>query len=60
MPKLFYSAFEAELSAKKRAVSFEKFCERVELPDLEAKTLEEVKLQLVASFGDVDMEIEPD
>jgi len=55
-----YSAFEAELRAKNRVVSFEKFCERIPLPDLEAKTLEEVKQQLVAGFGDVDMEIEPD
>jgi len=55
-----YSAFEAELRAKNRVVSFEKFCDRIPLPDLEAKTLEEVKQQLVAGFGDVDMEIEPD
>ena len=55
-----YSAFEAELRAKNRVVSFEKFCERIPLPDLEVKTLEEVKQQLVAGFGDVDMEIEPD
>ena len=55
-----YSAFEAELRAKNKVSSFEKFCERIPLPDLEAKTLEEVKQQLVAGFGDVDMEIEPD
>ena len=55
-----YSAFEAELRAKNRVHSFEKFCERIELPNLEAKTLEEVKQQLTAGFGDVDMEIEPD
>ena len=54
-----YSAFEAELRAKNRARSFEKFCERIELPDLEAKTLAEVKQQLVAGFGDADLEIEP-
>lgn len=55
-----YSAFEAELRAKNRVVSFEKFCERIPLPDLEAKTLEEVKQQLIAGFGDADLEIEPD
>jgi hypothetical protein len=55
-----YSAFEAELRAKNRVNSFEKFCERIELPDLEAKTLEEVKQQLTAGFGDADLEIEPD
>jgi hypothetical protein len=54
-----YSAFEAELRAKNRVQSFEKFCERIELPDLEAKTLEEVKQQLSAGFGDADLEIEP-
>ena len=55
-----YSAFEAELRAKNRVNSFEKFCERIELPDLEPKTLEEVKQQLAAGFGDVDMDIQPD
>jgi hypothetical protein len=54
-----YSAFEAELRAKNRVVSFEKFCDRIPLPDLEAKTLEEVKTQLIAGFGDADLEIEP-
>ena len=54
-----YSAFEAELRAKNRVSSFEKFCERIELPDLEPKTLEEVKAQLVAGFGDADLDIEP-
>ena len=54
-----YSAVEAELRIKNRAVSFEKFCERIQLPDLEAKTLEEVKQQLVADFGDADLDIEP-
>src|ERR1035441_3023705 len=53
-----YAAFEAELRAKNRVSSFEKFCERIELPDLEAKTLEAVKQQLVAGFGDVDLDIE--
>ena len=55
-----YSAFEAELRSKNRVQSFEKFCERIELPDLEAKTLEEVKQQLTNGFGDADLEIEPD
>lgn len=54
-----YSAFEAELRAKNRVNSFEKFCERIALPDLEPKTLEEVKQQLVAGFGDADLDIEP-
>lgn len=54
-----YSACEAELRAKNRVNSFEKFCERIPLPDLEAKTLEEVKAQLLAGFGDADLDIEP-
>ena len=54
-----YSAFEAELRANNRVNSFEKFCERIELPNLEEKTLEEVKAQLLAGFGDADLEIEP-
>jgi hypothetical protein len=55
-----YSAFEAELRAKNRVQSFEKFCERIELPDLEPKTLAEVQQQLAAGFGDADCHIEPD
>ncbi|MBP9902155.1 MAG: hypothetical protein V9H26_06335 [Verrucomicrobiota bacterium] len=56
-----YEAVEAELKAKSRVAAFEKFCERVELPDLEAKTLEDVKLQLAAAFGaGGDVVIQPD
>jgi hypothetical protein len=55
-----YSAFEAELRAKNQVSSFEKFCERIALPDLEPKTLAEVKQHFAAGFGDADMEIEPD
>lgn len=55
-----YSACEAELRAKNQVHSFEKFCERIELPDLEPKTVEEVKQHFTAGFGDADMEIIPD
>jgi hypothetical protein len=55
-----YSAAEDELRAKNRVNSFEKFCERVELPNLEPQTIEEIKQHFVAGFGDVDMEIQPD
>ena len=56
-----YSACEAELRAKNRANSFEKFCERIELPDLEPKTVEgQLKQQFAAGFGDVDLDIVPD
>lgn len=54
-----YSACEAELRAKNQASSFQTFCERIELPDLEPKTVEEVKEQFAAGFGDADMDIIP-
>jgi hypothetical protein len=55
-----YSACEAELRAKNQVHSFQKFCERIELPDLEPKTVEEVKEHFMAGFGDADLEIIPD
>jgi len=55
-----YSACEAELRSKNQVHSFEKFCERIELPDLEPKTVEEVKQHFTAGFGDADMDIVPD
>lgn len=54
-----YQAVESELNAKAKATAFEKFCDRVELPDLEAKTLDEVKLQFAAAFGEGDVTIQP-
>lgn len=53
-PKLaekIYSAFEREISAKERASAFGKVCHRTELPNLEDKTLKEVKEQFEPSFG---------
>jgi hypothetical protein len=61
-PKLageIYQAVELELQAKARATAFQKFCNKVELPDLEPKTLDGVKQQLSASFGDGDVTIKP-
>ena len=55
-----YAAAEDELRAKNRVNSFEKFCERVALPDLEPQTIEEVKQHFIAGFGDADMEITAD
>ena len=55
-----YSACEAELRSKNRVNSFEKFCERIELPDLEPKTIEEVKQHFTAGFGEADLDIVPD
>jgi len=54
-----YSAVEAELKSKAKVNAFEKFCERVELPDLETKTVDDVKLQLAAAFGEGDLTIKP-
>ncbi|HEX3625367.1 MAG TPA: hypothetical protein VH280_08080 [Verrucomicrobiae bacterium] len=55
-----YTACEAELRAKNRVVSFEKFCDRIELPDLEPKTVEEVKQHFATGFDDADLDIQPD
>jgi hypothetical protein len=55
-----YAACEVELRAKNRVTSFEKFCDRIELPDLEPKTVEEVKQHFVAGFADADLDIQPD
>ncbi len=62
-PKLVekvYSACEQELKAKNKVVSFEKFCEKVELPDLKAGTVSEVKEQFEASFGKGAVTVKPD
>jgi hypothetical protein len=57
--KRIYQAVEQELQAKSRGAAFEKFCDRLELPNLEARTLEDVQLQLTAAFGDGDVTIKP-
>jgi hypothetical protein len=57
-PKLagkIYQAVEKELMAKNRAVSFEKFCERVQLPDLEPTTIASVQRQFAETFGEADV-----
>ena len=46
-----YSALEKEIASTERAVHFEKFCKKVELPDLQKDSLEQVKEQFEASFG---------
>lgn len=61
-PKLagqIYDAIETELKAKARTAAFEKFCDRVELPDLEPKTVTEVQRQFTDSFKDGDVTIKP-
>jgi hypothetical protein len=54
-----YQAVEQELSAKSRTAAFDKFCARVELPDLENGSIEAVKEQLAASFGESDITLKP-
>jgi hypothetical protein len=54
-----YQAVEMELKAKSRGAAFEKFCSRVELPDLEPKSIDSVKAQLAASFGEGDLTLKP-
>jgi hypothetical protein len=61
-PKLaekIYGAVEVELKATARVSAFEKFCQKVELPDLEPKSIDEVKRQLNASFGEGDVTVRP-
>ena len=61
-PKLagkIYQAVEEELKSKARVTAFDKFCNKVELPDLEPKTIESVKEQFAAAFGEGDITIKP-
>ncbi|MGZ8938025.1 MAG: hypothetical protein ACXW32_02310 [Limisphaerales bacterium] len=46
-----YSACEKEISAKVRVESFQKFCSRAEMPDLETQTVAEIQRQFEESFG---------
>jgi hypothetical protein len=46
-----YSACEKEISAKARIESFEKFCTRAELPNLETSSVKEIQRQFEESFG---------
>ena len=54
-----YSFIEQELKAKARASAFEKFCAKVELPDLEPKTIAGVQQQFAESFSDGDVSVKP-
>ena len=54
-----YEAVALELKTKAKVVAFEKFCTKVELPDLEPKSVEAVKTQMVAFFGDADVTLKP-
>jgi hypothetical protein len=54
-----YQAIEGELKSKALALAFKKCCGGIELPNLEQKTVADVKLQLAASFGDGDITLKP-
>ena len=54
-----YEAVELELKAKAQVAAFEKLCSKIELPDLEAKSIGEVKTQLAVSFGQADITLQP-
>lgn len=46
-----YNALEKEIGASERTAHFEKFCKKVELPDLQKDSLAEVTEQFESSFG---------
>jgi len=46
------NAMQQELQRKNQHVAFEKFCERCELPNMDATSVMEVKKQLHDAFGD--------
>lgn len=46
------NAMERELGRKNQVAAFEKFCERCELPNMDATSVMEVKKQLHDAFGD--------
>lgn len=55
-----YQAVERELKIKSRVTAFDKFCAKVELPNLEPQSIAEVKTQLEASFGEADITLKPE
>ena len=48
---LIYSAMEKAINTTERVASFDKFCKRAELPDLEKASLSEVKKHFETAFG---------
>lgn len=53
------NSMEKELFRKNQTAAFEKFCEKVELPSMEAASIMDVKKQLADAFGD-DVKVTPD
>lgn len=54
------NAMEKELFRKNQTSAFEKFCERCELPSMEATSIMEVKKQLTDAFGADAVKVTPD
>ena len=54
-----YLAVESELKSKAQAVAFESFCEKLEVPSLDAKALHDVQLQLASAFGEGELTLKP-
>lgn len=54
-----YEAIEAELHKKVRVQSFDKFCDRLHLPDLEDKSIADVQRQLTDAFQAKDITLQP-
>jgi hypothetical protein len=62
-PKLagqIYEAVENELRLGTRASSFQKFCARMELPDLEPESIKEVQIKFEETFKGADITLQPD
>lgn len=55
-----YTACEAQISTRVKAESFDKFCNRVHLPDLENESVEDVVRQFEESFGAGNVTVVPD
>ncbi len=61
-PKLagvIYQAVEQELRFSNRAAAFDKFCDRIELADLEPASIEGVQKQFKDAFKDADVTLKP-
>lgn len=54
-----YAAMEKEIATSEQRSHFEKFCKKVELPDLKKESLDQVKQQFEASFGKGTVSVVP-
>ncbi len=54
-----YEAVAQELQRASRATSFEKFCDRLALPDLQPQSIESVERALAESFDGADVTVKP-